>query len=69
MHLIVVDAKRIVRMSLFSLAGIFIVVVVVINIEDIARWREDMNFVFEWQNNILRTSAASEFNIVFAPRK
>ena len=21
---------------------------------DITRWREDMNFVFEWQNNILR---------------
>ena len=29
-------------------------------IEDIRRWREDMNFIFEWQNNILRTSAASE---------
>ena len=28
--------------------------------EDITRWREDMNFIFEWQNNILRTSAASE---------
>ena len=25
-----------------------------------------MNFIFEWQNNILRTSAASELNIVFA---
>ena len=21
-------------------------------IEDITRWREDMNFIFEWQNNI-----------------
>ena len=29
-------------------------------IEDIARWREDMNFIFEWQNNIVQTSAASE---------
>ena len=29
-------------------------------IEDITRWGEDMNFIFEWQNNILRTSAASE---------
>ena len=29
-------------------------------IEDITRWREDMNFIFEWLNNILRTSAASE---------
>ena len=29
-------------------------------IEDITRWCEDMNFIFEWQNNILRTSAASE---------
>ena len=25
-----------------------------------------MNFIFEWQNNILRTSAASQQNIVFA---
>ena len=24
-----------------------------------------MNFIFEWQNNILRASAASELNIVF----
>ena len=30
------------------------------HIEDITRWREDMNFIFECQNNILRTSAASE---------
>ena len=29
-------------------------------IEDITQWREDMNFIFEWQNNILRTSTASE---------
>ena len=29
-------------------------------IEDITRWREDMNFILDWQNNILRTSAASE---------
>ena len=29
-------------------------------IEDITRWREDMNFIFEWQNNILWMSAASE---------
>ena len=29
-------------------------------IEDITRWCEDMNFIFEWQNNILRTSAATE---------
>ena len=21
------------------------------DIEDITRWREDMNFIFEWQNN------------------
>ena len=31
-----------------------------IYIEDILRGREDMNFIFEWQNIILRTSAASE---------
>ena len=30
---------------------------------------KDMNFIFEWQNNILQTSAASELNIVFATRK
>ena len=29
-------------------------------IEDITRWREDMNFIFEWQNNILRKTAESE---------
>ena len=29
-------------------------------IEHITWWHEDMNFIFEWQNNILRTSAASE---------
>ena len=34
--------------------------IVLLFIEDITRWREDMNFIFEWQNNILRTSAASE---------
>ena len=40
-------------------------------IEDITRWGEDMSFIFEWQNNnnILRTRAASEYNIVFATRK
>ena len=38
-------------------------------IEDITRWRKDMNFIFEWQNNILRTSATSELNIVFGTRK
>ena len=32
----------------------------IIIIEDITRWCEDMNFIFEWQNNILRTGAASE---------
>ena len=25
-----------------------------------------MNFIFEWQNNILRMSAASQLNIVLA---
>ena len=32
----------------------------VLYIEDITRWRKDMNFIFEWQNIILRTSAVSE---------
>ena len=31
-----------------------------LSIEDITRWREDMNSTFQWQNNILRTSEASE---------
>ena len=31
-----------------------------IYVKDITRWREDMNFNFEWPNDILRTSAASE---------
>ena len=35
--------------------------------EDITRWREDMNCIFEWQNNILRTSAASK--TLFLPRE
>ena len=25
----------------------------VVDIEDITRWCEDMNFIFEWQKNIL----------------
>ena len=30
-------------------------------IEDIyTQWREDVNFIFQWQNNVLRMSAASE---------
>ena len=33
----------------------------VLLIEDITRWREDMNFIFEWQNNI--------GNILFLPRE
>ena len=37
-----------------------IITITNVYIEDITRWREDMNFIFEWQNYILRTSAASE---------
>ena len=29
-------------------------------IEDITRWHKDTNFIFEWQNNILQTSAVNE---------
>ena len=37
-------------------------------IEDIyTRWSEDVNFIFEWQNNVLRMSAASK--ILFLPRE
>ena len=38
-------------------------------IEDIKRWREDMNFISSGKNNILRPNAASESNIVFLPRE
>ena len=31
-----------------------------IYIEDITWWREDMNFIFNWQNNIVWMNAASE---------
>ena len=40
--------------------NVFIFYNTVLYIEDITRWCEDMNFIFEWQNNILRTSTASE---------
>ena len=37
--------------------------------EDIIRWREGMNFMFEWQeNNISRMSAENELDIVLSPR-
>ena len=29
-------------------------------IEDITWWCEDMNLIFKWQNNVLRTSARRE---------
>ena len=29
-------------------------------IEDITRWHKDPNFIFEWQNYILQTSAVNE---------
>ena len=35
-------------------------VIIIIYIEDITQWREDMNFTFERQKIILRASAASE---------
>ena len=30
-------------------------------IEDVTQWCEDVNFIFEWQNNILRMSAARKY--------
>ena len=35
-------------------------------IEDITRWREDMNFIFEWQNNIYER-AQRVSKILFLP--
>ena len=44
-------------------------VIVVINlIEDITRWREDMNFIFEWQNNIYER-ARRVSKMLFLPRE
>ena len=37
-------------------------------IEDIARWREDMNFIFEWQNNIYER-AQRVSKILFLPQE
>ena len=39
------------------------------NIEDITRWHEDMNFIFEWQNNILRKSTARKVKYCFCLEK
>ena len=48
-------------MMLITIIIMIMILIVIINyIEDITRWREDMNFIFKWQNKILRTSAASE---------
>ena len=35
-------------------------IAILMHVEDITWWRKDMNFLFEMQNNILGTSAASE---------
>ena len=37
-------------------------------IEDITRWREDMNFIFEWQT-IFYERAQRVSNILFLPRE
>jgi len=39
-------------------------------IEDITRWREDMNFMFEWQTQYLTSERSSlvRYSIVFATR-
>ena len=36
--------------------------------EDITRWREDMNFIFEWQKNIYER-AQRVSKIFFLPRE
>ena len=38
-------------------------------IEDITRWREDMNFIFEWQNSIFYERAQRVSKILFLPRE
>ena len=38
------------------------------NIEDITQWREDMNFMFEWQNNTKQSFLPQENKIhIFKP--
>ena len=34
--------------------------VVILYIEDITRWREDLNFMFEWQEQYLKSERANE---------
>ena len=57
------DARRWVEEFFTTLKNflvfLFIYLFIYLFIEDITRWREDMNFIFEWQNNILRTSEIS----------
>ena len=39
------------------------------DLEDITRWREDMYFIFEWQNNILRIRAYEWVKYCFCHEK
>lgn len=36
---------------------------------ELTQWHEDMNFSFNWQNNILRTSSASKMLILARENK
>ena len=37
--------------------------------EDITRWREDMNFMFEWQEQYLTSERSERVKILFLPRE
>ena len=39
------------------------------NIEDITRLREDMNFMFEWQEQYLTSELSQTSEILFLPRE
>ena len=38
-------------------------------IEDITWWREDMNFMFEWQEQYLTSERSGRVRILFLPRE
>ena len=38
-------------------------------IEDITWWREDMNFMFEWQEQYLTSEQGKQVNYLLSPRE
>ena len=51
-----------------SLSFLIVIMKITMYIEDITRWREDMNFIFEWQT-IFYERAQRVSKILFLPRE